>query len=98
MSFAQKITGKLSKEETSAKAPEKALKEFIAVRVPRCGGGPGNFYLMLCATTTQEDPNSVYTFDSERDAPQSEFCREGKERDRKCIMVRFVCAVLSCLC
>ena len=36
----------------------------------------------------QEDPNSRYTFDSERDAPQSELCREGKEKGRKCIMVR----------
>ena len=32
MSLAQKITGKLSKEETSEKPPEKALKEFVAVR------------------------------------------------------------------
>ena len=36
----------------------------------------------------QEDPNSVYTFDSERDAPKSELCREGKEKGRKCIEVR----------
>ncbi|KAI0664930.1 hypothetical protein C8Q70DRAFT_1049124 [Cubamyces menziesii] len=32
-----------------------------------------------------EDPNSVYTFDSERDSPKSELCREGKEKGRKCI-------------
>ncbi|KAI0781061.1 hypothetical protein BD413DRAFT_600511 [Trametes elegans] len=35
-----------------------------------------------------EDPNSVYTFDSERDAPQSEICREGKEKGRKCIQMQ----------
>ncbi|KAI0637091.1 hypothetical protein C8Q77DRAFT_1269696 [Trametes polyzona] len=34
-----------------------------------------------------EDPNSVYTFDSERDAPRSELCREGKEKGRKCIQM-----------
>ncbi|RDX56908.1 hypothetical protein OH76DRAFT_1396065 [Lentinus brumalis] len=35
-----------------------------------------------------EDPNSTYTLDSERDAPQSELCREGKEKGRKCIMMQ----------
>ena len=38
--------------------------------------------------TFQEDPNSRYSFDSERDAPKSEICREGKEKNRKCITVR----------
>ncbi|KAL7283295.1 hypothetical protein ACG7TL_002724 [Trametes sanguinea] len=97
-SLAQKITGKLSNEsqDAASKPPEQALKEFIAVRAsPRrhdaaklcvhrrtrtlTGGG--------CAA--QEDPNSVYTFDSARDAPRSEICREGKEKGRKCIQVRF---------
>ncbi|PCH38267.1 hypothetical protein WOLCODRAFT_149213 [Wolfiporia cocos MD-104 SS10] len=32
-----------------------------------------------------EDPDSRYTFDSERGAPQSEICREGREKGRKCI-------------
>ncbi|KAH9934821.1 uncharacterized protein B0H18DRAFT_869692 [Fomitopsis serialis] len=32
-----------------------------------------------------EDPNSRYTFDGERGAPQSEICREGNEKSRKCI-------------
>ncbi|KAI0747998.1 hypothetical protein C8Q80DRAFT_1270447 [Daedaleopsis nitida] len=35
-----------------------------------------------------EDPNSRYTFNSERDAPQSELCREGKDKGRKCIMMQ----------
>lgn len=35
-----------------------------------------------------EDPNSRYTFDSERDAPQSELCREGDKLSRKCIMIQ----------
>jgi len=34
-----------------------------------------------------EDPDSRYTFDSERGARQSEICREGKEKGRKCIML-----------
>ncbi|KAI0736944.1 hypothetical protein C8Q72DRAFT_879358 [Fomitopsis betulina] len=32
-----------------------------------------------------EDPNSRYSFDSERDAPQSEICREGHDKSRNCI-------------
>ncbi|GJE90873.1 hypothetical protein PsYK624_070170 [Phanerochaete sordida] len=35
-----------------------------------------------------EDPSSRYTFDSERDAPQSELCREGDKLSRKCIMIQ----------
>ncbi|KAH9946215.1 uncharacterized protein BXZ73DRAFT_73028 [Epithele typhae] len=35
-----------------------------------------------------EDPDSRYTFDSERGAPKSEIFREGKEKGRKCIMVQ----------
>ncbi|KAI5124347.1 hypothetical protein M0805_008954 [Coniferiporia weirii] len=34
-------------------------------------------------------PNSKYTFDSERDAPQSELCRELEgDRRRECIMIQ----------
>ncbi|KAI0273796.1 hypothetical protein BC834DRAFT_966266 [Gloeopeniophorella convolvens] len=32
------------------------------------------------------NPAARYTFDSERDAPQSEICREG--RDRECILLQ----------
>ncbi|KAH8108179.1 hypothetical protein BXZ70DRAFT_1003576 [Cristinia sonorae] len=35
-----------------------------------------------------EDPDSKYTFDSERDAPQSEICREGKKLSRKCVTLK----------
>ncbi|KAI0763714.1 hypothetical protein BC629DRAFT_973855 [Irpex lacteus] len=35
-----------------------------------------------------EDPNSKYTFDSERGAPQSEVCREGQQLSRKCIQIQ----------
>ncbi|KAI0670503.1 hypothetical protein C8Q78DRAFT_129209 [Trametes maxima] len=34
-----------------------------------------------------EDPNSAYTFDSERGAARSQLCREGKEKGRKCIQM-----------
>ncbi|KAH9951302.1 hypothetical protein B0H21DRAFT_275728 [Amylocystis lapponica] len=34
-----------------------------------------------------EDPDSRYTFHSERNATESELCREGKEKSRKCIML-----------
>lgn len=33
----------------------------------------------------QRDPNALYTFDSERDASQSEICRQGK--GKQCIIV-----------
>lgn len=36
----------------------------------------------------QEDPDTRYTFDSERDAPQSEICREGRDKAHTCITVR----------
>lgn len=42
----------------------------------------------------QEDPDSRYTLGSERDAPQSELCREGDKLSKKCIMVRCT----ACLC
>lgn len=43
-------------------------------------------YLRLHA---QEDPDSRYTFSSPaRDAPETEICREGKDKGRKCISVR----------
>ncbi|KAA1474876.1 hypothetical protein DENSPDRAFT_883130 [Dentipellis sp. KUC8613] len=32
-------------------------------------------------------PAMQYTFDSERDAPQSEICREGGERGRECMTI-----------
>ena len=43
----------------------------------------------------QKAPQAKYTFDSERDAPQSELCRVlGGEKGRECIMVR----VRLCTC
>ncbi|KAF7789529.1 hypothetical protein EIP86_000475 [Pleurotus ostreatoroseus] len=38
-------------------------------------------------TFVSEDPQSRYTFDSERGAPESEICREGDKLSRKCIKV-----------
>ncbi|KAF8894452.1 hypothetical protein BD779DRAFT_839178 [Infundibulicybe gibba] len=34
------------------------------------------------------DPNSRYTFDSERDSKQSEICREGGPKGRQCIALQ----------
>ncbi|TFK42742.1 hypothetical protein BDQ12DRAFT_732356 [Crucibulum laeve] len=34
------------------------------------------------------DPKSNYTFDSERDSPQSEICRANGRKDRDCIMLQ----------
>jgi hypothetical protein len=36
----------------------------------------------------QQAPIAKYTFDSERDAPQSELCRETTGKGRECLMVR----------
>lgn len=36
----------------------------------------------------QKAPNARYTFDSERDATQSELCREEKGKPNDCIIVR----------
>ncbi|KAG7086601.1 hypothetical protein E1B28_002546 [Marasmius oreades] len=33
-------------------------------------------------------PNTRYTFDSERDAPVSEICRENGPQSRECIQIR----------
>ena len=68
---------------TSQQAPAEQLKAFIAVGVATETRAEEN-----SRATFQEDPNSRYSFDSERDAPKSEICREGKEKNRKCITVR----------
>ncbi|KAM5539005.1 hypothetical protein V8D89_007228 [Ganoderma adspersum] len=50
--------------------------------------GPSNDSDKTLKEFIAEDPNSTYTFDSERGAPLSELCREGKDKGRKCIMLR----------
>ncbi|KAI1795997.1 hypothetical protein LXA43DRAFT_1090615 [Ganoderma leucocontextum] len=50
--------------------------------------GPSNTPEKTLAEFIAEDPNSAYTFDSERGAPLSELCREGKDKGRECIMLR----------
>jgi len=34
------------------------------------------------------DPEAWYSLDSERDASQSEICRQGKGRDKECIILQ----------
>ncbi|VDC00871.1 unnamed protein product [Peniophora sp. CBMAI 1063] len=36
----------------------------------------------------QKAPSARYTFDSERDAPQSELCREEKGKPNECIILQ----------
>jgi hypothetical protein len=43
----------------------------------------------------QHDPDAWYTLDSERDATQSEICRQGKGKAKECLIVRFLPVVLS---
>ena len=75
----------------SKNTAEDQLKAFVAVNMlssrhrPYKGNNPA----------FQEDPDSKYTFDSERDASQSEICREGKKLSRKCIMVSTLAIVAS---
>ncbi|KAI0797864.1 hypothetical protein C8Q75DRAFT_22439 [Abortiporus biennis] len=40
------------------------------------------------ASFVSEDPESRYTFDSNRDSQESEICREGKKLSRKCIKLQ----------
>jgi hypothetical protein len=65
--------------------PKDFLKQFISVRLLY-------FFFManpcLKPIYMQRDPEARYSFDSERDAPQSEICRQGKGRDKECIIVR----------
>lgn len=66
--------------------PKDFLKQFISVRLL--------FFLManpsLKPIYMQRDPEARYFFDSERDASQSEICRQGKGRDKECIIVRLL--------
>ena len=70
--------------------PKDFLKQFISVRL---------FFLMvnpcLKLIYMQRDPEARYSFDSERDASQSEICRQGKGRDKECIIVRLLFVSVS---
>src|SRR5712691_8058410 len=67
--------------------PKDFLKQFISVRP---------LYLFFTVNPClkliymQRDPEARYSFDSERDASQSEICRQGKGRDKECIIVRLL--------
>lgn len=67
------------------KDPVAELNAFVSVNRNECSNttpfrSPRQFL--------QQDPDSKYIFDSDRDAPQAEICREGKKLNRKCITVR----------
>lgn len=68
--------------------PVAQLKDFVAVShnsatCTRRNNGSE------CLFGFKQDPDSKYSFNSDRDAPQAEICREGKNLSRKCITVRF---------
>ena len=65
-----------------SKSPQETLKDFISVCFSLAVPFP------ISELRLQRDPGSWYTFDSERDAPQSEICREGTVKGRECIIVR----------
>jgi hypothetical protein len=60
---------------------KESLRQFISVR-------PLFFHVnsFLTQFNPQRDPNAHYIFDSERDATQSEICRQSKNKE--CIIVR----------
>jgi hypothetical protein len=60
------------------------LGQFISVRIHSLSFVTGS----SDPVGAQRDPNVQYTFDSERDASQSEICRQGKGKGKECIIVR----------
>ena len=65
------------------KAPEQQLKSFVEVRrwLP---------FILIddWLRNGQKTPNDKFTFDSARDSPESEICREAGKDARECIKVR----------
>ena len=67
-------------------SPEQQLKTFVGVRLYRL--------LLSDRSLTEDDqktPHNKFTFDSERDSPESEICRELGKGGRDCITVRGSC-------
>jgi hypothetical protein len=64
---------------------KESLKQFISVR-PLFIHIYGQF--VPDSVNPQRDPNTDYIFDSERDASQSEICRQSKNKE--CIIVGFL--------
>ena len=70
-------------------SPEQQLKSFVGVRL----------YLLLHSgrfliEDVQKTPRNKFTFDSERDSPESEICRELGKDGRDCMTVCGPCPVL----
>jgi hypothetical protein len=66
--------------------PVKTLKSFVAVC---CMPSLLLIHRLNTSAMLQEDPDSRYIFDGQRNEPQTEICREGKKLSRKCIQVPF---------
>jgi hypothetical protein len=75
----------MSSNNNNNYTPKEFLKQFISVR-------PFLFIVIPCLKpiNPQRDPHARYILDSERDASQSEICRQGKGRDKECMIVRFL--------
>jgi len=59
------------------------LNAFIKVGpIPQNGQ-----YILLNPAILQHNPNTQYTFDSERGSSESEICREGGREGRECLTV-----------
>jgi hypothetical protein len=67
----------------STNSPKEFLKQFISVRPLFFQNGR----FIPDSVIPQRNPNAQYSFDSERNASQSEICRQGKNKE--CIIVRF---------
>jgi len=63
---------------------KESLRQFISVRPLFFSFSYGQF--IPNSVNPQRDPNAHYVFDSERDASQSEICRQSKNKE--CMIVR----------
>jgi len=80
------LTCSMSSNNHNNYTPKDFLKQFISVRLLY-------FFMVnpcLNPIHMQRDPEAWYSLDSERDASQSEICRQGKGRDKECILVRLL--------
>ena len=64
-------------------SPEQQLKTFVGVRRHLFSFSDGSL-----TEDGQKTPHKKFTFDSERDSPESEICRELGDDRRDCVRVR----------
>jgi len=73
----------ISDHEMAKTSPEQQLRTFVGV---------GRYLLLLSDRSLtgegQKTPQKKFTFNSERDSPESEICRELGKDTRECMTVR----------